>query len=177
MWPSHPWTQRRVSRRWTKNGISYTQLLIYLENIEEGVKSTEAASTPIPGGEAFNIYYPLILSTGRMKKFCEQWEYMHFGLNTWQAFKDHVSQSYRRYHIRKKATVAAHGYGSSANHAQEIETQVITVDALQALSWSAMYDKEAMVNLTSINLTLSQSLTQAQETVLVLSKQLQALQA
>ena len=73
--------------------------------------------------------------------------------------------------------MAAHGYGSSANHAQEIETQVITVDALQALAWSAMYDKEAMVNLTSINLTLSQSLTQAQETVLVLSKQLQALQA
>ena len=33
-----------------------------------------------------------------------------------------------------------------------------------------------MDNLTNINLTLSQSLTQAQETVLVLSKQLQALQ-
>ena len=38
-----------------------------------------------------------------------------------------------------------------------------------------MEDKEAMVNLTSINLTLSQSLTQAQETVLVLSKQLHVL--
>ena len=38
-----------------------------------------------------------------------------------------------------------------------------------------MEDKEAMANLTSINLTLSQSLTQAQETILVLSKQLQAL--
>ena len=33
-----------------------------------------------------------------------------------------------------------------------------------------------MVNLTSINLTLSQSLNQAQETILMLSKQLQALQ-
>ena len=33
-----------------------------------------------------------------------------------------------------------------------------------------------MVNLTSINLTLLQSLTQAQETILVISKQLQALQ-
>ena len=33
-----------------------------------------------------------------------------------------------------------------------------------------------MANLTSINLKLSQSLTQAQETILVLSKQLQALQ-
>ena len=39
-----------------------------------------------------------------------------------------------------------------------------------------MEEKEAMVNLTSINLTLSQSLTQAKETILVLSKQLQALQ-
>ena len=39
-----------------------------------------------------------------------------------------------------------------------------------------MEDKEVMANLTSINLTLSQSLTQAQETILVLYKQLQALQ-
>ena len=39
-----------------------------------------------------------------------------------------------------------------------------------------MEDNEAMANLTSTNLTLSQSLTQAQETILVLSKQLQALQ-
>ena len=36
-----------------------------------------------------------------------------------------------------------------------------------------MKEKEAMVNLTSIYLTLSQSLTQAQETILVISKQLQ----
>ena len=39
-----------------------------------------------------------------------------------------------------------------------------------------MEDKEAMTKLTSINLILSQSLTQAQETILVLSKQMQALQ-
>ena len=39
-----------------------------------------------------------------------------------------------------------------------------------------MEDKEAMENLTSIYLTLYQSLTQAQETTLVLSEQLQALQ-
>ena len=39
-----------------------------------------------------------------------------------------------------------------------------------------MEDKEEMANLTSINLTLSQILTQAQETILVLSKKLQALQ-
>ena len=39
-----------------------------------------------------------------------------------------------------------------------------------------MEDKEAMANLTIINLTLSQILTEAQEKKLVLSKQLQALQ-
>ena len=38
-----------------------------------------------------------------------------------------------------------------------------------------MEDKEAMSNLTSINLTLSQILTQAQEKILVISKQLKAL--
>ena len=51
------------------------------------------------------------------------------------------------------------------------------MDALQALACSAMEDKEAMAKLTSIKLTLLQSLTQAQEKMLVLSKQLQALQA
>ena len=40
-----------------------------------------------------------------------------------------------------------------------------------------MENKKAMENLTSINLTLSQSINQAQETILVLSKQLQELQA
>ena len=39
-----------------------------------------------------------------------------------------------------------------------------------------MEDKEAMANLTNINLPLSQILTQAQENILVLSKHLQALQ-
>ena len=69
-----------------------------------------------------------------------------------------------------------HRYGESANHTQDTEAQVKTVDALQALACAAMEDKEAMANLTSINLTLSKILTQAQETILVLSKQLQALQ-
>ena len=50
------------------------------------------------------------------------------------------------------------------------------MDALQVLICAAMEDKEAMEYLTSINLTLSQSLTQAQETVLVHSKQLESLQ-
>ena len=53
----------------------------------------------------------------------------------------------------------------------------MTAYALQALANETMEDKEEMENLTSINLTLSQSLTQSQETMLVLSKQLQALQA
>ena len=39
-----------------------------------------------------------------------------------------------------------------------------------------MEDKEAMANLTSINLTLSQSLTQSQEIILLISKQLKTLQ-
>ena len=81
-----------------------------------------------------------------------------------------------RYQIRKKATAAAHGYGASGNNTQETEAQINTADALQALACSEMEDKEAMANLTIINLTLSQSLAQAQETIFVLSKQLQALQ-
>ena len=39
-----------------------------------------------------------------------------------------------------------------------------------------MEDKEEMANLTSIKLSLYQSPTKAQETILVLSKKLQALQ-
>ena len=101
---------------------------------------------------------------------------MQVGLKTWQAFKDQFAQACRRYQIHKKATAATHRYGESENHTQETNAQVNTVDALQALACTAMEDKEAMTNLTIINLTLSQSLTQAQETILVLSKQLQALQ-
>ena len=86
---------------------------------------------------------------------------MQVGLKTWQAFKDHFAQAYRRYQIRKESTAAVHGYAASANHIQETEAQVNTADALQALACTATEDTEAMVNLTSINLTLSQSLTQA----------------
>ena len=123
-----------------------------------------------------NIAYLLILRIGGMEKACEQWEDIQVGLKTWQTFKDHFAQAYRRYQIRKKATSAAHGYGASENHTHETEAQVNTTDALQALACAAMEDKEAMANLTLINLTLSQILTQAQETILVLSEQLQALQ-
>ena len=129
------------------------------------------------GGEVVNIAYLLILMIVGMKNSCEQREDMQFGQKTWQAFKDHFSQAYRCYQIRKKVTAAAHGYGASANHTQETEAQGMTADALEAFACAAMEDKESMANLTSINLTLSQSLTQAQEKMLVLSKQLQALQA
>ena len=97
---------------------------------------------------------------------------MPFGLKTWHDFKDHFAPAYRCYYIRKKAAAASHGYGASSNHTQETEVQVNLADVLQALTCAAMEDKEAMANLTSINLTLLQSLTQAQETILVLSKQL-----
>ena len=123
-----------------------------------------------------NIAYLLILGTGGMEKACERWENMQVVPKIWQAFKDHFVQTYRRYHICKKATEAAHGYGASENNTQETEAQVNTADALQALVCAAMEDKEAMANLASINLTLSQSLTQARVTTLVLSKQLQSLQ-
>ena len=81
-----------------------------------------------------------------------------------------------RYQIRKEETSAAHGYGVSENHTQEEDAQVNTADALQELPCSAMEDKEEMLNITIISLTLYQRLTQAQETVLILSNQLQALQ-
>ena len=66
-----------------------------------------------------NIAYLLILRTGGMEKSCEQWEDMQVGLKTWQAFKDHFTQAYRHYQIRKKATASTHGYGESENHTQE----------------------------------------------------------
>ena len=49
----------------------------------------------------------------------------------------------------------------------------MTADALQALACTVIEYTEEMKNLTSI---MSQSLTQSQETILVLSKQIQALQ-
>ena len=86
---------------------------------------------------------------------------MQVGLKTWQAFKDHFAQAYRRYQIRNKETAAAHWYGASANHTQATEAQFNTADALEALAYASMEDKEAMANLTSIKLTLSQSLHDA----------------
>ena len=67
-------------------------------------------------------------------------------------------------------------YGALPNNTQETEAQVNNVDVLQALTSEAVKDKEAMANLASINITLYQSLTKAQETMLVLSKQLKVLQ-
>ena len=73
---------------------------------------TESANTPIPGEKLANIDYLLILRKIGMEKSCEQWEDMQVGQKTWQAFKEHFSQSYRRYEIHKKAKLAPHGYGA-----------------------------------------------------------------
>ena len=108
------------------------------EKIEEGVEFAVAANTPIPGGKVVNIAYLLILRTGVIEKACEQWEDMQVGLKTWQYFKDHFAQAYRRYQIHKKATAAAHGYRASENHTQETESQVNTAYALQSLACAAM---------------------------------------
>ena len=83
------------------------------KKIEEGLEFSEAANTPISGGKVVNIAYLLIIITGRMEKSCKQWEDMQVGLKTWQAFKYHFAQAYRRYQIRNKATASAHGYGES----------------------------------------------------------------
>ena len=69
---------------------------------------------------------------------------MQAGLKTCNYFKDHFYQAYTSYQIRKKAKAANHGYGDSANHALETESQAMTVDALQALACVAMEDKEEM---------------------------------
>ena len=53
----------------------------------------------------------------------------------------------------------------------------MTEDAFQALTNETMEDKGETENLIIINLTLHYILNQAQETILVLSKKLQALQA
>ena len=147
-----------------------------MKKIEKEVEFAEAANTSTPGGKVVNIFYLLIPRTEGMEKACEQWEDMQVGLKTWQAFKDKISQSYSCYHIRKKSAAVYHEYWESANHTQDKEAQVNTSDAMQALACAAMEDKEAMANLARINFTLSQSLTQAQEKILVLSKQLHALQ-
>ena len=53
----------------------------------------------------------------------------------------------------------------------------MTEDALQVFPNEKIEYKEAMSILTRIDLTISQSLTQSQETLLVITKQLQLLQA
>ena len=165
-------TEQKMKQEW----LLIDPMVDLFGKIQEGVEFTEASNTPIPGVKVVIIAYLLITRTGGMEKTCEKWEDIQVGLKTWQVVKDHFAQTYRRYQIRKKATAEAHGYGASANHTQDTEAQVNTMDALQALACAAMEDKEVMANFSSINLALSQSLTQAQETILVLSKHLQALQ-
>ena len=52
---------------------------------------------------------------------------------------------------------------------------MMTADTLQELANDSMEDKDAISNLTSTNMTLSQSFTQEQDEILVLSKKLQTL--
>ena len=80
------------------------------------------------------IFYLMILRTGGMEKACEEWEDIQVGLKTCSAFKEHFTQAYRSYQIRKKETSAAHGYRASENHAQEKYAQVNTADAMQELA-------------------------------------------
>ena len=80
-----------------------------------------------------------------------------------------------RYQVHKKATSKVHRYGALENHTQETYAHVNTADATQSLICAEMEDKEEMANLASINLTLYKVLTQAQETMLVLSKELKEL--
>ena len=102
-------SEQKMKQEW-----SFLDPMVELfEKIEEGMEFEEAANNPIPGGKVVNIAYLLILRTRGTRKSCEQWEDMQVGLKTWQAFKDHFSQAYRRYQIFKKATAAAHGYGAS----------------------------------------------------------------
>ena len=61
-------------------------------------------------------------------------EGMPVGKKTWHGFKEYFAHAYRHYHIRKKVAAAAHGYGSAANHNQEIDTQIMVSDSLQALA-------------------------------------------
>ena len=51
------------------------------------------------------------------------------------------------------------GVGRYKIYTQETDAQFNTTDALQALAFVSMEDKEAMANLTGINLTSSHSLT------------------
>ena len=85
-----------------------------------------------------NIAYLMILRTGGVDKLVEQWEDMQVWQNTCQAFNYQLSKPYIRYHIRKKATLAANKYGASEKYTQETDTQVNNTDTLQALECEAM---------------------------------------
>ena len=102
----------------------------------------------------------MILRTGGTEKSCGQWEEILVGQKTWQSFKNHFAQAYKCYNIRKTETSVDHGYGDAANHAQETDSQMMTANALQALTNVEIADKESIANLISIKLELSQILTQ-----------------
>ena len=97
-------SEKKMKQEW----LLLDPMVDLFEKIEEGLDFIEAANAPTPGGKVVNIAYILIISTGRIEESCEQWEDIQVGLKTWQTFKDHFAQVYRRYQIRKKAKSATH---------------------------------------------------------------------
>ena len=169
MGQSHPWILNKVKK--IKQEWSLPEPMVELfEKIEEGVEFSEATNDPLPGGKVVNIAYLPILRNGGTEKVCEKWEDMMVGQNNWKAFKDHFAQAYSRYQIHKKATDAAHIYGASKNYDHETDAHMMTANAIQEVANLTMEDKESTENLTRINWTLSYTLNQSQESILVLSK-------
>ena len=165
----HPWILNNVKK--IKQEWSLLEPMVDLfQKIEEGEEFYEATNNPLPGGKVVNIEYLLILRNGGTEKFCEKWKDMIVGQKKWKAFTDHFAQAYSCYQIRKKLTAAAHIYGASENYDRETDAQRMTENTIQELANVKIEDKESTENLTSINLTLSQILNQAQESILVLSK-------
>ena len=142
------------------------------EQIEEGVDLSVDASTPTSGVQVVNILNLMILRTGGIEKSCEKWKDMIVGQKNWKIFNDYFVQAYMRCQIRKKETASVHGYGTSENHVNEKDAQIMAAYALQTLANSEIEEKKAIKNLTRISLTLYQILTQVQEEMLVLYKQL-----
>lgn len=68
------------------------------DKMKECVEFAEAANTPIPGGKALNIAHSLIVITGGKEKSCDWREEILVDQNTWQPFKNHLTQSYTGHH-------------------------------------------------------------------------------
>ena len=103
-----------------------------LKKKEKGVDFVEDANTPAPGGGEGGIQHSLTTDPRDRRIVKILWTVgRHASWPTNLAvFQGPFLQAYRLYHIRKKATAAAHLYGDSENHKQETESKVMTVDIL-----------------------------------------------